>query len=494
MSLETDYSEEISNVFKEFQDEFAALASPTLSKEETLTSLFNSITDQDQRCATILRFPWLRALQFVPRLIMMFVCIGYASMFHRVKSIPENSVVFRTWLVQRSFKETELIDDYFRQLPKELSKNERVIISFTSTDIRLLKKFGKIQTQDNQIISYGLLSLFDVVILFCDYVITGLLKCKNHYTLSGEDITPYINRSLLLDYLELRSFEAYAEKYKCKRLALNKIKSFVYVYENQSWEKVCCDVLRSHGVRLIGYQSSGFSPIFLNFFPTMDDSKQHPMPDILLTVGESFKRYLMQNGKYSIPLETFAALRFSYPTNVGRYIVQPPNLKIIRKVLYAFPVHIDQYYQTIKDLIVVFGGSDILVDLKFHPLYCSSDIEDEFILPKNFNIVNEVDMDTLRYTYDCVLFNDNSFGIESLLKGVKSYQYSRNGSFDDDRFMNFGLWQVNYQIKDLNQLKASIQDGSYDKSFINESVSNYINGMYQPYTCRSLNRFLELIR
>ena len=120
----------------------------------------------------------------------------------------------------------------------------------------------------------------------------------------------------------------------------------------------------------------------------MDDSKQHPMPDILLTVGESFKRYLMKNGKYSIPLETFAALRFSYPTNDGRYIVQPPNLKIIRKVLYAFPVHIDQYYQTIKDLIVVFGGSDILVDLKFHPLYCSSDIEDEFILPKNFNIVS----------------------------------------------------------------------------------------------------------
>ena len=53
MSLETDYSEEISNVFKEFQDEFAALASPTLSKEETLTSLFNSITDH-----RILRVYW----------------------------------------------------------------------------------------------------------------------------------------------------------------------------------------------------------------------------------------------------------------------------------------------------------------------------------------------------------------------------------------------------------------------------------------------------
>ena len=87
-----------------------------------------------------------------------------------------------------------------------------------------------------------------------------------------------------------------------------------------------------------------------------------------------------------------------------------------------------------------------------------------------------------------------SFGIESLLKGVKSYQYSRNGSFDDDRFMNFSLWQVNYQIKDLNQLKASIQDGSYDKNFNNKSVSSYINDMYQPYTYDAFNRFLEIIR
>ena len=56
-------------------------------------------------------------------------------------------------------------------------------------------------------------------------------------------------------------------------------------------------------------------------------------------------------------------------------------------------------------------------------------------LPENFNIVSDVDMDILRDTYDCILFNDNSFGIESLLKGVKSYQYSRDGSFSDDRFM-----------------------------------------------------------
>jgi len=494
MSLKKDYSQQISKVFQEFHGNFAALASPTLSKQETVTSLYNSINEGIKLEQSTPRFPWYRVFQFIPRLLLMFIRIGYASLRYRVRSIPKDAVVFRTWLVPRSLTGIELIDDYFRQLPKEISEHEKVIITFSSTDIGLLNQFGRIRRNDNQIISYGLLSLLDVVILFWDYTTTALLKCKEEYTLDGVNITAYINQSFLLDYLEFRSLEAYTEKYKCKKLAQHKIKTFVYVFENQSWEKVCCETLRSYGVRLIGYQSSGFSPIFLNFFPTEEDSQQHPMPDILLTVGDSFKRYLMENGQYAIPLETFAALRFSYPIDGEHYIVQSPSLKIIGRILYAFPVHIEQYSDTIKDLIHVFGASDIIVDLKFHPLYRLSGVKGDFILPENFHIVSDVNMDILRDTYDCILFNDNSFGIESLLRGVKSYQYSRDGSFGDDRFMSFDLWQVDYQLEDLHKLKTSIQNGSYDKDFKSESISSYINDMYQPYTCDAFNRFLELIR
>jgi hypothetical protein len=108
--------------------------------------------------------------------------------------------------------------------------------------------------------------------------------------------------------------------------------------------------------------------------------------------------------------------------------------------------------------------------------------------------VTEVAMDSLRDIYDCVLFNDNSFGIESLLKGVKSYQYSRDGSFADDRFMYFDLWQVNYQLADLFKLKDSIQANTYDKEFDLGAVADYINGMYRPYTRDAFEWFRELLR
>lgn len=486
------YNELISRIAVEFDGKFAALASPTLSKQETVTGLYQSIKNNEHNGLS-LSFPWRRLFEFVPRVMWMFIRISYAVLFFRVQHLPHGTVIFRTWLVPRSFNNSILLDDYFRQLPLQLSEHETVVTTFTSTDLSLLRQVRKIKRDGNQVISYGLLSLLDVIKLFVDYCFTALIQAKQKYSLLGKDVTAHINRSLLLDYLELRSFEAYAEKYKCKKLVYYKIKTFVYVFENQSWEKVCCSILSKHGIQLIGYQSSGFSPLFLNFFPTKEDVNQQPMPHILLTVGENFRKCLTENGHYEIPVESFAALRFFHPAIDNKYIVMQPNLQILSRILYAFPVHIEQYAEIIDDLITVFKDSGVVVDLKLHPLYRLKDIKGAFKLPDNFRISANVDTDSLRDTYDCVLFNDNSFGIEALLRGVKSFQYSREGDFIDDRFFYFNLWQVNYQLDDLYKLKDAIQRKNFEKEFDCDSVSAYVNNMYRPYSNAACERFQTII-
>ncbi len=490
----SDYNEIITVLWDDFVMKFGGIASPSLSKQETVTALFNSIEDFLMDSSKKHAFPWKRLFEFIPRLVMMFILISYASIRFRSRKIPSNAIVFRTWLVPRSFQNNELVDDYFRQLPVDLAPFENVLISFTSTDLRLLKKFGGVQRNENQIMSYGLLTLSEVIRLFLDYTFTALIQTKKRYELEGKDITSIINHSLLLDYLELRSFEAYTEKYKCKKFVQYKIKAFIYVFENQSWEKVCCSILRDKDIRVIGYQSSGFSPVFLNFFPSQLDSEKHPMPDILLTVGDHFRKYLIENGHYRIKVDTFAAMRFSYPSTNGVYLIVPPNLQIIGKILYAFPVQFEQYEPIIKDLISVFKDSKIHVDLKLHPLYQFSDIKNNFSLPDNFHIVADVNVVSLSKTYDCVLFNDNSFGIEALLKGVKSYQYCRENTFLDNRYIYFDLWRVNYCLEDVSQLKETIENLTYDKSFSNPAVSDYINSMYRPYSQKSFNMFINLLK
>lgn len=476
-----DYNTLISRAAEEFGDKFAAIASPTLSKQETVTFLYRSIkkgVSSKRRPG----FPWRRLMEFVPRLILMFVRVSYASLRFRVRNIPEGSVYFRTGLVPRSVSGEWLVDDYFRQLPADLASTQKVVVGFTSVDIALLNQFARVRKDDTHILSDGLLSLFDIVLLFIDYILNALIQIKQKYCLDGVEVTEYINKSLLLDYLGLRSFGAYVEKYKCRKLISHKIKAFIYVFENQSWEKACCATLRESDIKLIGYQSSGFSPVFLNFFPTEQDSYRHPMPDVLLTVGDYFRRYLLEHGRYRIPVETFAALRFSYANDGSKYTVSPPNPDIIGRILYAFSVHIEQYPSIVRDLIEVFRNTEISVDLKLHPLYRLNDVKGIHMLPDNFRVVTDVNMDSLRDTYDCVLFNDNSFGIEALLKGVKSYQYNHTGDFSDDRFMYFTLWNVNYDFDDLSVLRDLILSECYEKSFDRDAVAAYMNAMYKPYT------------
>jgi hypothetical protein len=488
-----EYNNMLSKVAFKFGDRFAAIASPTLNKQETVTSAYESIKEGTSHGLKKPDFPWRQIWEFVPRLTWMFLRVMYASLRFRVYSIPEGALYFRTWLVPRSFSGSDITDDYFRQLPVDLRAREEVVTGFSTLGFGLLNKYAQTHKDNTQIIAWGLLGMTDVIKLFFDYISSALIQTKDKYYLSGIEVTSYINKSLLLDYLELRSFEAYAEKYKCHKLISYKIQAFVYVFENQSWEKACCATFRNSGIRLIGYQSSGFSSVFLNFFPTEDDAIQQYMPDVLLTVGDYFTRYLTENGHYKIPVQTFAALRFSYPILCGRYVIPPSNSNVFGRILYALPVHTDQYADTIKDLISVFQNSKIGVHLKLHPLYQLDDIKDVPPLPSNFKVMAEVDIDSLRETYDCVLFHDNSFGIEALMKGVKSYQYSRNGSFADNRFMYFDLWPVNYLLVDICKLREAIESGSYDKVFDIAAVSAYVNEMYRPYGPSSLSLFREML-
>jgi hypothetical protein len=487
-----DYNKILSLIAEERFRNFAAMAAPTFSKQETITNLYNNIK-LTVSCGKKVGFPLVNFFLFLPRLFVNWYYVFFYSIRFKVKHIPTDAIYFRTWLVPRCFAGTTLSDDYFRELISDLGSTKNVVTGYTPLDRKILKNLNSVKIRNSQIISHGLLSCKDVFNLFFDYLFNALIQVKNKYYFKNIDITKHVNRSLLNDYLCLNSFEAYIEKYRCKKLLKFKIKSFVYVYENQSWEKVCCKILGESGVRLVGYQSSGFSKVFLNFFPTNIDVKFHQMPNILLTVGDNFSNYLKEYGFYNIPIETFAALRFSYPHQNNRYLISLPNLNIIGRILYAFPVQFEQYISIINDLIYVFKGSDVQVDLKLHPLYQLDYLNNTLQLPRNFKVVNEINIETLSNEYDFVLFNDNSFGIEALIKGVKSYQYSSDGSFKDDRFIYFNLWKVNYNLDDIFSLKEQILNKKYDKSFPVDDVSKYINSMYRPYNKKAFNQFLDLI-
>ena len=201
MNFKDKYSNLISQVASDNLGNFAALSSPTLSKQETVTGLFEIIKNAQPRNFLNRQLIFIALIKFFPRLIYMFSRLIFITIFNKPKKLSENSIIFKTWLVPRSFNKNGIVDDYFRKLITELETNYKVIVSFTSYDIELVRKFKKVNTKSNYIQSYGLLSFFDILKLFTEYIFKAHLNIKSKYQLNEIDLTNIIKFSLLLDYL-----------------------------------------------------------------------------------------------------------------------------------------------------------------------------------------------------------------------------------------------------------------------------------------------------
>jgi len=486
-----EYSLIISKIYKSFNGKFSALASPTLSKQETVTGLYEKIVTKESKFQSV-QVLAVSLCQFIPRLIYITVNLIWFSKQNPTPEIPKGCIFIRTWLVPKSVLGMAIVDDYFRSLHEELWKTEAVVSLFMPLDYSIVKSFTKYKAK-NQILAISFLSIVDIIKTVASYICEALIQVHRSYIYEGEDISPNINRSLLLDYLRLRSFQAYLEKSICEKLIAYKIKTFIYVYENQAWEKSCCMVLKKSGTRVIGYQSSGFSDVFLNFFPNKLDSEIHPMPDIILTVGDYFTKYLKDNGCYRVPIRTFSALRFPHPRNGERYVVAKPNLKIHKKILYALPVQKDQYKFIIDTLVKEFGNSKIFIDIKPHPALKKEISRLQKLMPKNFSIVLDVDFENIANEYDFIFFNDNSYGIEALFYGVKSFQLLGKEVINQNRFFYFNLWNPNIYASDLKSFREKLFNGDCDKSFDSKKVEDYLNNLYEPYTEDKHKFLLEVV-
>ena len=476
-----EYNELLSRVALEHKGNFSALASPTLNKQETVTFLYRDVVNQiNGHTRKISKINPVRLrLEFIARLSLMLFHLVKTSLQFRVKILPKKCIYIRTWLVPRSIQNGKVIDDYFRQLIDDMSEENNVMVGFQPLNYGVtLRQFKNTHKPENFINPVGLLSIIDIIKIFWKYIISAKVILKNEYYFKESDISNLICISLEKDYFKLRSFQAYLELEIAKKIKKFSPKTFLFIFENQAWENAYLSIFKDTETKTIGYQSSGFSFRFLNFFPTKLDAKNALFPDKILTVGDAFTKVLKEFGNYPIPLETFGALRFDFPALNGQYVVDAPVATIFKRILYAFSVHFYQYQQIIQELIDVFDNTEIEVHLKYHPLFESS--VNNIQLPSNFKVWSK-DNKKLNETYDVILFNDNSFGIESLLMGVRSYEYEFGEFYNESRLFNFDLYRYRLDKKGLTILRDQIVNGAISKGLDREYIQQYIESMYMVY-------------
>ena len=90
------------------------------------------------------------------------------------------------------------------------------------------------------------------------------------------------------------------------------------------------------------------------------------------------------------------------------------------------------------------------------------------------------------------MVNDNSFGIESLIKGVKSYQYDLNEPYPEDRLPEFDLYKHIVEKKDLLILRDEILDQTFSKKINNDYIKKYILNTYNIYNREKIDFFNQI--
>ncbi len=477
----------------------SCLASPTLSKQESLTSLYHQIQSCKSSGAVELK-SLIALLLFLPRLLSRVGLVCILKLVFKSQKIPNQPIVFRSWLAPASFSAEKFDDAYFGQILALVQDRKDCIHVISGINPRLNLQLKFLGLHPNTIHSVSLISWRDIYKIFFEYFTDGPVRTEKSHYFCGRDVTRFIKTSLFFDYFDLRSLPGYIEAAVAKNLAKKNPKKFIYIYENQAWEKCVIDQFKHSGTEIIGYQSSGFSDFFLNFFPSKFDLEWQPMPSKVLTVGDHFTRRLKELGCYKIPVETYCGLRFRYKSVDGKFRVLEPNPTIIGSVMYAFPVHLNQYTQIMSTLTRCFGLSPISVYLKVHPLY-KDRAKDLFKrLPENFYILDDINSEDMRDRFDVVLFNDNSFGIEAILMGVKSFQLSLHmdqglskTSYQipsDERLIYFDLWEPWLDEQSLRQLEEEIISNKFDKSFDLFGAEEYLSKMFKPFSNQKINELI----
>ncbi len=421
----------------------------------------------------------------------MFIKTLCFSLSARVPT-KKPAIIVRTWFDRRCVMSGGgLRDEYFGPLAQDLKAKYPTLFVFKliHSSFSELQDYLKAR-RDPEFCSClveSFLSPVDVLKVFFSFMFSRI-RVKGSIFYKNIDISWLLNSSLEEDHLMLRGLVFYIELVAAKKILKLCPEVMLIPHENQAWEKAypfARHLIPKCATKITGYQHTGFSLKILNYFPTRTEAGMPVFPDKLVTVGGITKRVLEEKAHYPCPIVEGASLRFDRHARNGTFSIEPANTNILCGIVYAFSYDIPKYRKIVESLIDVFQDSRVKVFLKIHPLYDEGKVFKDLgiRLPDNFILAQKIPWDDIYRTVDCILYDDNSIGLEGMIHGLKTYMLDEGDPvYDCNRMYYFDLWNPTMDIRGLRALKDIIESGSFNKGFDRGKALEYINSYYNVYS------------
>ena len=439
-------------------------------------------------CARILRTLFRNSL---------LVCYAKLKLNSKIdKSITK---VFISYFDYRSITGGKFTDPFFSPLQKHL---QEVNSPFAVVNILMFGSFRQainyingIKKTGNRHITtlFNLIPLFGVFVTFLNFFKLKP-KLKQEVFFLDTNISDLIRENLRKEFLAVTLQHTLERMYLSKLLGYEQVETIYYPFENFAWEKfLCLEKYRIGGnIELIGFQHTSFSLKLQHYFPSEYEKPLYIFPSKILTSGEIPKTNLYKYGSFpNDVLQTGCALRHEYIFDILSNFKY--SEKIHRKIAFSFSFDVSRYNYIIDRIVSIFGGKDIEVILKYHPL------NKEFQAGRNEipgNIINGTslpwketmgEIDLLLYEGNCVCIDALVYNIPALYFPFTGDIYNTNQLYNYEWDIDVGDDEVTYYEKIEEILQRNLKT---DKSFFNYN-RKYIENYFHPITKDALEKFLD---
>lgn len=432
-------------------------------------------------------------LRFCVRLVIVFFGTVRLVLVARKAMIKkkEYGSIIRTYFDFRcKTADGKLREEYFGPFTVDLAKKEKLLVVYKLLHVKDLQTFLKLQREqtdfDSCLLEYFLTPGTLIKALF--HFSCSKIRLKKQYFYRNRDITPLLQQAIDGEFYSLQGINVFMEFEIAKALLNLKAKRLYLPYENQAWEKVYPLVkyqTDNKDTKIIGFQHTGLSYKLVIYFPTEIEKVLHLFPDKILTVGKVFQRLLKEKAYYPCEIVEGAALRHSKFVKDGRFDIKMPHKELKKRIVYAFSYDLNKYKNILKVLTNVFKNSGIMVYLKMHPDYDENAVlrSLKIELPQNMLLAQKTAWDMVYDSVDCVVYDDNSIGIEGMIKGLKTFMLDiAEPIYDCGRMFYFTEWETTINLMGLEKLRDEISTGKFSTWFDIDKVKEYIYSYYNAYS------------
>ncbi|MBN1161362.1 MAG: hypothetical protein JXA17_05405 [Dehalococcoidales bacterium] len=354
----------------------------------------------------------------------------------------EELTLIHSWILERSFSDMgEYRDIFLGDLANHLkNKGKKVVIVpnilYTLSYRQALKKLQK--SLKIILLPESFLKLSDI---FRVFIKTLSSRDRRSYPdvqgiriagIIADDAKQYLQRTSLAQNLLM--YEA-IRRWKQAGIL---IESFIYTYENQTWEKMYCLGLRKYfpSARIIGYQHSTVPRMLLTYFFSRDELPVLPFPDKVITNGGYTEKLFKESGYDPTKVVRGGAIRY---TGLLKQKIAPPQMNITYPViLVALSVSKNETVELIWKVIRAFiDKRQYKIILKFHPTFPYRLFKREIgTLPRNFN-VSETPINELLLKCNLLVYAFTATSIEALASGVPVLHIKSGFTIDRDNLADY---------------------------------------------------------